>query len=136
MELLLLLLVQLLDMGNGRGARMQTGVAGTGASDCVGEGVEDEDDSEDGDESEDGDDGGEVGSFSVNRGGHRPLIPWLYLLLVLWMLLPELVLLVLAVLQPLSRLLFLLSSLWSSSLSISSSCGLNLLQLLIRKNGG
>lgn len=49
----------------------------------MGEGVEEEDDSEDGDESEDGDDGGEVGSFKVNRGGHRPLIPWQCLLLVL-----------------------------------------------------
>lgn len=40
----------------------------------MGEGVE-EDESEDGDESDDGDDGGDVGSFRVNRGGQRPLLP-------------------------------------------------------------
>lgn len=122
-----------LQVGKDLGAMVHTGVAGTGASDCVGDGVEEEDDNEEGDDSEDGDEGGDVGNFSVNRGGHRPLMPveWLMLLRL------ELVLLLLAVLQPLSRLLLLLLFLLSSSSSISSSsCWLNCLQLLIRKNGG
>lgn len=100
----------------------QTGVAGTGASDWVGDGVDEEDDSEDGEERDEGDEGGEVGSLRVNLGGQRPVLLRL-----------ELVLLLLAVLQPLSRLLLFLLS---SSSSISSSCWLNLLPLLMRKNGG
>lgn len=116
----------LLRAGKGRGATVPMGVAGTGASDWVGDGVDDEDDSEEGEDRDEGDEGGDVGSLNVNLGGQRPVLLRL-----------ELVLLLLAVLHPLSRLLlllFLLSS--SSSSSISSSCGLNLLPLLIRKNGG
>ena len=113
----------LLREGKGRGATVLTGVAGTGASDWVGDGVDEEEDSEEGEDRDEGDEGGDVGSLSVNLGGQRPVLLRL-----------ELVLLLLAVLQPLSRLLLFLLS--SSSSSISSSCGLNLLPLLIRKNGG
>lgn len=121
------LLPLLLRDGKGRGATVLMGVAGIGASDWVGEGVDEEDDSEEGEDRDEGDEGGDVGSLRVNLGGQRPPLVLLRL---------ELVLLLLAVLQPLSRLLLFLLSSSSSSSSISSSCWLNLLPLLMRKNGG